>query len=82
MKKIMLAVLLLLPVGCCAADKQAAREIDATHGIMFPRYLKLAEADIKAGAGSPEEKAAKIDDEKKLVESLDRLTKKLVKSVE
>lgn len=77
MKKLALVlVLALFPVGCCTADKEAAREIDATHALMFPRYLKYIEADPRV------EPAGWKDDEKKLVESLDRLTKKLIKSVE
>lgn len=78
MKKLSLVLFALVLVlgtlgGCCAVEKKAVQDVEETHKIILPDYLKYVEADPNL---KPEQK----DDRKKLVESLQRLTDALKKS--
>lgn len=80
MKKLALGVLSIVlifsAIGCsCTVEKKAVSDIEATHKIVLPQYVKYVEAD---GNLDNDQK----DDRKKLVGSLQRLVGSLKKSVE
>lgn len=77
MKKVLLSVLLgtALLSGCCTVEKQSIREIEKTHDLILPKYVKYVEADVVLNDASK-------DDQKKLVESLKALVSALKKAVE
>jgi hypothetical protein len=62
-------------VGCCTIPSKSAKEIEGSHEIILPRYLKYVEADAALDA-------AQKDDQKKLVESLKRIVTELKKATE
>lgn len=59
--------------GCCAVDKEAIGNIEKTHEIILPRYREYVEKDRGLDRGQK-------DDQRKLVESLERLVEALKKS--
>lgn len=72
---LVLVLALAGPLGCkCAAEKVAVENIQNSHRIILPRYLRYVEADAKLDA------AAK-DDEKKLVTTLERQTDALKNAI-
>lgn len=75
MKMLMAAVLSLSVVGCCAVPQKAVQQIEATHDIVLPKYLRYVEQDAALNADQK-------DDQKKLVESLQRLVDALKEEVD
>ena len=66
----------LLVSGCCAdIQKKAVDDLEATHALIFPEYLKLVE---KEHAGSPD----KIANRKGLVKSAGDIVSAMKKMVE
>jgi hypothetical protein len=79
MRKLALGVVLVVVAvftsGCCAVPQKLVKDIEDTNAKILPKYLKYVEADANLDAG-------KKDDEKKLVESLQRVVEALKKQVE
>ncbi len=77
--KLALAVLVIFLVAgltaCCSLEKKAVNDVQATHKIILPQYLKYVEEDPKLNEGQK-------DDRKKLVESLERLVESMRRSVD
>lgn len=69
------ALVLGLSACSCTPEKRVVSDIRATHRIILPRYLRYVEED-------PELTQKQKDDHRKLVESLERLTLSLERSVE
>lgn len=79
MRRLALSLTILLALACgacrCAAEKNAASNIEKTHELVLPSYLEYVQKDAALNA-------AQKDDRKKLVESLRRMTAELRKSLE
>lgn len=78
MRKIALlsAALFALACGaCCSAEKNAVSNIERTHEMILPKYVAYVDGD-------PALSAEQKDDQKKLVDSLKRLTEALRNSLE
>ncbi len=69
-------VLPVLLVGCtCTLQKQALEELDDTHDLIFPEYIRLVEKEF---AGKPD----RIKNRKLLVSTAEEVLDKLKKQIE
>lgn len=72
---ICVALAFMVLTGCaCTVEKNAAKNVEDTQGMILPEYVKYVESDASITA-------AQRDDRKKLVESLRRLTAQLRKNL-
>lgn len=68
-------MLALSAIGCsCGIEKKAVGDLEATHNLIFPEYIRLVE---KEHAAAPD----KIENRKKLVQSANDLVGALKKAV-
>jgi hypothetical protein len=66
----------LSSIGCsCSIEKKAVADLQATHDLIFPEYIKLVEKEF---ATAPD----KIDNRKKLVQSSNNILNGLKKVTE
>lgn len=73
---VLVLVLALSAIGCsCSIEKKAVADLQATHDLIFPEYIKLVEKEF---ATAPE----KIDNRKKLVQSSNNILSGLKKATE